>query len=322
MTNTWRGAVVLAALELTPGEPSDLTALLRDSDQRRALLDHLGAHAGARASSPATSQHDAEDRASALTPLASYLAAALDTSRVEHWFKILENGANQGAYAPVLVGDDNYPHRLAHVWDAPPVLFHSLPPTHTLHRRQTTHGVPVDPQTPSVAIVGGRDADEGVLAATYLVAAAVADAGIRVVSGLASGVDTAAHIGALSVGGLTTAVLGTGIGHVYPTENRQLAADVRRNGVLVSQFAPPAPRTGTTFLRRNAVIAGLSDVSLIMDGRARSGSRHEVDQAIGYERPVLLWAPALARERWATVMAESGWASYVESVDDVLAHLG
>lgn len=318
MTTTWHAAVVLAALELTPGEPSDLTALLRDPQQRSALLDPSGPRTAPQDRGYDDPEHD---RASDLTSLGDYLAAALDPRRVEHWSKVLEGGIAAGAYAPLIVGEGRYAHRLADLWDAPPVLFHSIGEQGAAQKPKREVAA-LDPPGAAVAIVGGRDAGDEVLAATHRVAGALAATGIRIVSGLAAGVDTAAHRGALSGGGLTTAVLGTGLDHVYPDENRELAAAIRERGFLVSQFAPPAPRTGTTFLRRNAVIAGLSDVSLIMDGRVRSGSRHELECAIRYGRGALLWAPALAREPWACATAESGRASFVESANDVLAHLG
>ncbi len=216
----------------------------------------------------------------------------------------------------MIIGDPAYPARLAAAWDAPPVLFCSID---SEWPAETQPGI--DPDGPSVAIVGGRETEAWVLNDTRLVAMVVAQHGFRVVSGLAAGVDTAAHEATLDVGGRTTAVLGTGIDHVFPAENRDLARRITRHGVLISQFAPPAPRTGTTFLRRNCVIAALSDCSLIMDGRDRSGSRHEVEQAIRYGKPVLMWAPALSQERWAKRLAETGEASFVDSAEAVLAAL-
>jgi DNA processing protein len=68
---------------------------------------------------------------------------------------------------------------------------------------------------------------------------------------------------------------------------------------LISQFAPNAPRTSTTFLRRNNVIAELSNLSLVIDEQERSGSRHQTEQATNYGRTVLLWAPALHRQDWS-----------------------
>lgn len=297
-------AVVLTALELVPGEPSDLTSVLRLSIDRQALLGPGNLPTGS----------SSDERG--LSPLGQYLTKAIDPARVESWAEVIDRGSRECRYRPVVIGDPAYPARLAEARDAPPVLFRSIEPEWPADAQPD-----IDPDGPSVGIIGGRDAEAWVLEDTNLVAAAAAAQGYRVVSGLASGVDTAAHTATLEAGGLTTAVLGTGIDHVYPFENTDLARRIVGHGVLVSQFAPPAPRTGTTFLRRNCVIAALSDASVIMDGRARSGSRHEVEQAVRYGKPVLMWAPALSREEWAHELVEAGQASFVDSVEAVLAAL-
>lgn len=295
-------AVVLTALELVPGEPSDLTSALRSQADRQALLgpghgDEIGTYGP-------------------LSPLGKYLVEAIDPGRVESWVEVIERGSRECRYRPVIAGDPGYPVRLARVWDAPPVLFRSIDP------EWPTDAQPdIDPDGPTIGIIGGRDAGRLVLDATELVAASVATHGYRVVSGLAAGVDTAAHAAAIAAGGMTTAVLGTGIDHVYPAENIELARRIVARGVLVSQFAPPAPRTGTTFLRRNSVIAALSDANLVMDGRDRSGSRHEIEQSVRYGKQVLMWAPALHREEWATALVDSGQATFVDSMEAVLAAL-
>jgi DNA processing protein len=115
--------------------------------------------------------------------------------------------------------------------------------------------------------------------------------------------------------------MGTGITNVYPPQNTDLAEQIRCHGALVSQFAPHAPRTRTTFLRRNHVINGLGDASVIMDGQHRSGSRHEVEQAISYGRPVFMWAPVLTSQRWARQLEAAGFATFISSADEVLSAL-
>lgn len=279
-------ATVMAAQELLPASPSDLTQILRSSAQRDALL-RLDGHASA-------------------SDLGSYLCERLDLGRRDWWFKTLSSVVESGAARPILAGTPDYPARLARCWDAPPVLF-------------TTGAVP---DIASVAIVGSRDANAGALTDAHNLSYTLAQHGIAVVSGLAAGVDTQAHHGALAAGGVTLAVLGTGIRRVFPVENGRLSDQIRRTGVVISQFAPDAPRTGTTFLRRNHVIAGLSDASIIIDGRSRSGSRHEIEQAIGYERPTFLWEPTLRLEDWAQELAATGRATFIGSAAEVLAHIG
>jgi DNA processing protein len=273
-------AVVLAALELAPAEPSDISALLDDARTRDAIA-RLDALRGAPA-------------------LLDYLVAQLDVGRIEHWRKVLDRLERDDVAVPVLTGDPRYPRLLAECWDRPPLLF--------------MRGLDLQQDQPVLAMVGSRVAGKDTLRSSRDTARGAAAAGATVVSGLAAGVDTQAHTGALDAG-RTVAVLGTGIRHVFPEENGELLGAIERSGTVISQFAPDAPRTGTTFLRRNSVIAGMADVSLVMDGRLRSGSRHQAEQAVRYERQVLLWQPALMHERWAVELA--GANANVRFVDDV-----
>lgn len=294
-----QSAIVLAALELVPGEPSDLTGLLRKPAVRDLLLSGCTLH-----------ETDPEDVH--LSQLASYLLEALDFGRVEHWAKIVDRGIHEGRYVPLIAGSAQFPQRLAEAWDAPPILFRTVnDAADTTILNGTT-----------LAIVGGRETTASILESARSVAATAAASGVHVVSGLAAGVDTAAHLGALEAGGLTTAVMGTGIDRIFPEQNAHIAAAITGRGMLLSQFAPPAPRTGTTFLRRNAVIAALAQASLVMDARERSGSRHELEQALRYGRRVFFWRPALAQEPWAVALVQAGLAEFVESPDEVLALLG
>jgi len=155
----------------------------------------------------------------------------------------------------------------------------------------------------SVAMVGSRDASEQAADAAREVAAALADAGTNIVSGLARGVDTAAHRGALDAGGRTTAVVGTGIDVVFPPENRHLIELIVRSGAVVSQFPPGLRPSKTSFPVRNAVIAGLSSASVVIEAEELSGTRIEMDYSLEFNRPVLLWAPVLSKEPWARSLA-------------------
>ena len=280
-------ATVMAAQEVLPGQPSDLSAILADPEQLDAL------------------QRPALDSAPA-SELVGYLRENVEPGRIDRWHKVIDRLMLSRAAMPILAGSADYPKRLARCWDAPPVLF-------------VTASMP---SGPAVAIVGSRETTPQVLADTRELAGELASAGVVVVSGLAAGVDGAAHRGALDAHGQTVAVMGTGITSVYPPQHTDLADQIRRYGVLVSQFAPHAPRTGTTFLRRNHVIAGLSDVSVIMDGRQRSGSRHEIEQAITYSRPVLMWAPALTSQPWARQLEAAGAATFVRTAKEILTAVG
>lgn len=275
-------ALAMAAMELLPAEPADLAAILADPRLRDAFLvgDDGGCPDG----------------------LLAYLRDGLDPGRVETWEKRLDRLAADDGALPVLAGDDAYPPLLAGCWDRPPVLF----------VRGTL------PTGPSVAVVGSRRTDSATLEATRRIVRSAAEAGLTVVSGLAAGVDTAAHTAVVDAGGPTVAVVGTGIRRVFPVENARLAEQIAESGAVVSQFAPEAPRTSTTFLRRNCVIAGLAETSVVMDGEERSGSRHQAEQAVRYGRQVVLWAPALDRQPWAQDMTARGDAAFAGSVGEAV----
>jgi len=120
----------------------------------------------------------------------------------------------------------------------------------------------------------------------YQLAAAFARRGWVVISGLARGIDTAAHRGALLAGGRTLAVLGCGVNVAYPPENWRLAGQVRANGALVSEAHPDAPPTATALMRRNRLIAGLSRAVIVVEAPDDSGALHAARYAHAQGRPV------------------------------------
>ena len=151
-----------------------------------------------------------------------------------------------------------YPALLRHLADAPRVLY-------------------VDGDAgllwrPTIAIVGSRRPTAGGLDNARAFAGALARAGWCIASGMAAGIDTAAHLGALDAGGATIAVLGTGIDLVYPRQHAQLAADIAANGALVGEYPPGVPGQANHFPRRNRIISGLSLGTLVVEASLRSGS--------------------------------------------------
>ena len=154
-------------------------------------------------------------------------------------------------------GEPGYPSLLGVVPSPPP-----------LHVR----GAFVDDDALAIAVIGARQATPYGLEAAERLASELAARGVTIVSGLARGIDTAAHRGALVAGGRTVAVLGTGIDVVYPPENRQLAADIERSGAVVSQFAPGAGPVAWHFPERNRTIAGLALGVLVVEAAERSGA--------------------------------------------------
>jgi DNA processing protein len=148
----------------------------------------------------------------------------------------------------------------------------------------------------------------------------LAQAGVAIVSGLALGIDGAAHRGALKVGGQTIAVLGTGLNKIYPLEHRDLAEQITQTGTLFSQFEPnfTGYKGGRNYLLRNHLISGLSQVLVVIEAQERSGSIAALRAAIAQERPIGLSRLLVESQSWASDLVESGQAFLVTSADDVL----
>lgn len=211
---------------------------------------------------------------------------------IEHWIKVIKEASRRNPQLWFLPHDSpNYPPILLATPDAPAGLF-------VVGQMRSEPG-------PSVAIVGSRAASQRSLIATRGVAAGLAEKGVEIVSGLALGVDGAAHRGALDAAGHTIAVLGSGVDIISPVEHVDLAWAVSVNGAVVSQFPPGQRPNRTTFPTRNAVIAGLSQATLVMDAAEASGTRIEMNFAMKFGRPVLLWEPTMSRQAWAVELAEA-----------------
>jgi DNA processing protein len=140
---------------------------------------------------------------------------------------------------------------------------------------------------PLVAIIGSRTPTTYGARVAYQAAQAAARAGLVVVSGMARGLDTRAHRGALDAGGKTIAVLGSGVDVPYPTSNRDLYADVLASGLLLSEEEPGAnPRRGS-FPRRNRLIAGLAGCLLVVEGKAAGGTSNTAGHMLAAGKPIV-----------------------------------
>lgn len=174
---------------------------------------------------------------------------------------LLPKGARMLSYrAP------GYPAQLRRLHDPPIVLWAQGP-------------LPI--ATPrSVAIVGTRSATQAGRQLAYRISADLASRGIRVVSGLARGIDSEAHRGALAAGGETTAVLGSGLKFEYPRLNRQLYADLRSRGLILTEFEPTLRPEAHHFPQRNRIVAALCDAVLVVQAGERSGARITATHAL------------------------------------------
>ena len=175
----------------------------------------------------------------------------------------------------------------------------------------------------AIAIVGARDSTREGREISYQLAADLVRSGIVVVSGLARGIDAAAHTGALDGGGTTIAVLGTGIDRVYPAENRELHERIAAQGLLLTEFEPGANPDLFHFPQRNRIISGLSRAVVVVEAREKSGSLITARLAGDQGRDVMV-VPGPTRSgqnRGGHALLRDG-AKLVESAVDILQELG
>jgi DNA processing protein len=168
--------------------------------------------------------------------------------------------------------DEDYPRSLREIADAPVVLYvkGSLPSDDPL----------------SLSIVGSRRASIYGISISEKFAYNLAELGFTIVSGLARGIDTAAHNGALKAFGTTVAVLGCGLDHVYPPENRDLLEKIAETGAIVSEFPMQVLPLPHNFPRRNRIISGLSSAVIVVEAAQRSGALITADFALEQGRDV------------------------------------
>jgi DNA processing protein len=204
----------------------------------------------------------------------------------------------------VSVLDSEYPENLGSVHDRPPVLF--------------VAGELQAADTRSVAVIGSRQASDTGLAAAQAIAQHLVEQGFTVISGLAAGIDTAAHTAALSKGGRTVAVIGTGLRHAYPAQNAELQRRIARECAVVSQFWPDDPPSRRSFPLRNGVMSGMTLATVIVEASATSGTRVQARLALGQGRRVLL-RDALLDQDWARELAARPGVHIFRDPEQVIA---
>jgi DNA processing protein len=203
------------------------------------------------------------------------------------------------------VGDERYPERLRHLSSRPD-------PVYLLG--------PWDHPGPHVAVVGARDATDDGRDVARMLSRGLAERGAAVVSGLARGVDAAAHEGALEAGGVSGAILGTSLDKIYPSEHGELQRKLSRSLGLMTEIPSGSSATRVTFAKRNRILAALADVVVVVQGGQDSGSFITAKAAIRLEKPVAA-VPWDCREPLAAIphmLIQKGMATLVTSADDVL----
>jgi DNA processing protein len=208
----------------------------------------------------------------------------------------------------ITLADAAYPPQLLNAPDPPPVLY--------------LKGNPALLAQACIAIVGSRNATAQGLVNAEQFARALSQAGITIVSGMALGIDAAAHRGALQGPGSTIAVVGTGLDSVYPAKNRELAHQIALAGLLVSEFPLGTKPLSSNFPRRNRIIAGLAQATLIIEAAIQSGSLITARLAADLGREVLAIPGSIhsPQSRGCHSLIKQG-AKLVESAQDVLEEL-
>ena len=201
----------------------------------------------------------------AIAPSLERDAASEDAERA------LERASDAGAQI-LVSGDAGYPERLLALPDPPPVIF--------------AIGSVACVSEKCVAIVGTRRATSYGERVTTELAGALARAGVTVVSGMARGIDSAAHRAALAAGGITAAVLGTGVDIAYPVAHRALHAEIATRGVLLSEELPGDRASGGSFPKRNRIIAALAQATIVVEAPHRSGALITATHALELDRSV------------------------------------
>ncbi len=223
---------------------------------------------------------------------------------VDQQQRILDGGAEL-----ISIHDSRYPQRLREIFDPPLILF-ALGRTELL----ASH---------SIAIVGTRRPTPYGLAASERLSADLAKAGLTVVSGLAAGIDTAAHLAALKAGGNTIAVFGCGVDVLYPASNRKLYDDIAKNGLLLSEFPMGAPAFPQNFPIRNRIVSGLSLGVVIVEGAQHSGSAITAKLAMDQGREVFAVPGNItSKMSWGpNLLIKEGGAKLVQEWSDVTNEL-
>lgn len=233
----------------------------------------------------------------------------------------IHNGLDSAALAPslrwlamdnhflVTLGDSHYPAQLLEIADPPPLLY-------VVGRRELLIA-------PSLAVVGSRNASAQGMANAENFARALSEAGLTIVSGLALGIDAAAHRGGLGGKASSVAVIGTGMDIVYPKRNLDLAKQLAQHGAIISEFPLGTPALANNFPRRNRIISGLAKGCLVVEATTSSGSLITARLATEQGREVFAIPGSIHSPfaRGCHALIKQG-AKLVESAQDVLEEIG
>lgn len=235
---------------------------------------------------------------------AQQIKRGADPDRISATLKWLKDPAN----SIITFADSDYPTQLLNIADPPPLLYFK--------------GMRELLEIPALAVVGSRNATPQGLSNAEAFAEAISNAGLCIISGMALGIDAAAHRGGLRGYSSSIAVVGTGLDIVYPAKNHQLAHKLAKEGALISELPLKTPAIGRNFPRRNRIISGMSQGCLVVEAALRSGSLITARQALEQGRDVLAIPGSIHSplSKGCHTLIKEG-AKLVESTGDILEEL-
>lgn len=238
--------------------------------------------------------------------VASTIACGIDASILERLELWLQEDSRNGV---ITLADTDYPRALLNISNPPALLY-------CKGRRELL-------SSSCIAVVGSRNATAQGLRNAETFAAALSTAGLCVVSGMAHGIDAAAHRGGLHTSASSIAVVGTGLDKVYPAANRDLAHALADDGLLLSEFPLGTAPLASNFPRRNRIISGLSTGCLVVEASLRSGSLITARMALEQGREIFAIPGSIhsPQSRGCHYLIKQG-AKLVESASDILEELG
>lgn len=214
---------------------------------------------------------------------------------------------NDEGYQLTTITDRSYPSNLRMIFNRPPFLF--------------VQGSIEACDRRSVAIVGTRNASPEGRDTAAEISAGLTRQGVTIISGMALGIDTEAHLACLDSGGITIAVAGTGIRITYPPANADLRSLIAQKGAVVSQFWPDAPPRPFHFPMRNIVTSGLSVATVVIEAGKTSGARNQARRALEHGKHLFLMRTLVETQEWAAKYSERPRTAAVETADEIIGIL-
>jgi DNA processing protein len=251
----------------------------------------------------AASSHDLKEIKGISSPLASAIVGFKDWDKVKRELDLLD----KQKIGIITYEDELYPQKLLNIYDRPPFIY----VLGSLNKDDI-----------NIAIVGSRMASTYGKYTTEKISRELALKGITVVSGMARGIDSAAHRGAIIAHGRTIAILGSGLDVIYPPENEKLFAGIVENGAVISEFPPGTPPRSSNFPARNRIISGMSYGVVIVEAGEKSGSLITARLALEQGREVFAVPGSIdsAGSRGTNKLIKQG-AKLIENTDDILEEI-